>query len=194
MGSGAYVYWVVAADVRRAAYSPDMSQKLPEPAKQTSDTKTLFLDYLDYYRATVAAKLEGLTEAEMRSSRLPSGWAPLELVKHLVFMEQRWLRWGFAAEQVPEPWGDNDEEGRWYVDRDQSAEGLLAALAEGGRRTRDIVERAALDARSAIGGRFRSPQEAPALVWILFHVLQEYARHAGHLDIARELADGATGE
>ncbi len=176
------------------AYSLTMTPKLPEPGKHTSDTKALFLDYLDYYRATVAAKLEGLSETELRTSRLPSGWTPLELIKHLVFMERRWLRWGFTAEPVSDPWGDNDAQGRWYVGPDESAQELLAALTEGGRRMRQIVERAELGASSAVGGRFQSAQEAPALVWILFHVLQEYARHAGHLDIARELTDGSVGE
>jgi hypothetical protein len=37
----------------------------------------------------------------VRASRLPSGWTPLEVLKHLVYMEQRWLRWGFYAEQLP---------------------------------------------------------------------------------------------
>lgn len=167
---------------------------LPEPDKGTSDTKVLFLDYLDYYRSVVATKLDGLSDAELRSSRLPSGWTPIELLKHLVFMERRWLRWGFAAEPVPAPWGDNDDEGRWRVDSNESVDALIAALHDGGQHTRQVVERADLDARSGIGGRFTSPPEAPALVWVLFHVLQEYARHAGHLDIARELADGTTGE
>ncbi len=171
-----------------------MTPKLPEPGQGTSDPKALFLDYLDYYRETVTAKLDGLTEDEMRTSSVPSGWTPLELVKHLVFMERRWLRWGFAAEPVSEPWGDNDAQGCWYVGPDESAQDLFVALADGGRRTRQIVERTQLSAPSAVGGRFRSPEEAPALVWVLFHVLQEYARHAGHLDIARELTDGTTGE
>jgi hypothetical protein len=63
----------------------------------------------------IARKLNGLTEAELRSSHLPSGWTPLELLKHLVHMEARWLRWGFMAEQLPQPWGDEDESGRWHV-------------------------------------------------------------------------------
>lgn len=171
-----------------------MTPRLPEPSKANVDTKTLFLDYLDYYRAAIAAKLDGLSETELRNSRLPSGWTPLELVKHLVFMERRWLQWGFAAEQVSDPWGDNDAQGNWYVGPDESAHALITALHEGGQRTRQIVEPADLDASSAVGGRFQSGEEAPALVWVLFHVLQEYARHAGHLDIARELVDGTTGE
>ncbi len=189
----AFVYRVVAADGRSAAYSLTMTS-LPEPAKGTSDTKALFLDYLDYYRSVVATKLEGLNDVELRSSRLPSGWTPIELLKHLVFMERRWLRWGFAAEPVTEPWGDNDDDGRWRVESNESVDTLLAALHDGGQQTRRLVQQVDVDAPSAVGGRFRSPEEAPALVWVLFHVLQEYARHAGHLDIVRELADGTTGE
>jgi Protein of unknown function (DUF664) len=45
-----------------------------------------------------------------------------------------------------------------------------------------------------VGGRFADGDRRPTLAWVLFHVLQEYARHAGHLDIARELLDGTTGE
>jgi hypothetical protein len=168
--------------------------RLPEPAKGTPDTKALFLDYLDYYRATIESKLAGLSEPELRRSRLPSGWTPLQLLKHLVFMERRWLRWGFSAEPMAEPFGEDDAQGSWYVGSGESAVELIAALHEGGRRTRQIVEAAELSAPSAVGGRFPSPEEAPPLVWVLFHVLQEYARHAGHLDIVRELSDGATGE
>ncbi len=43
-------------------------------------------------------------------------------------------------------------------------------------------------------GRFKTPDEAPPLARILFHLLHEYARHVGHLDIARELIDGSKGE
>jgi hypothetical protein len=51
-------------------------------------------------------------------------------------------------------------------------------------------------ARSVVdpGGRFAAPADAPALSWIMVHVLQEYARHVGHLDIVREPLDGVVGE
>lgn len=68
----------------------------------------------------------------------------------------------------------------------------FAFLLEQGNRTREIVSRADLADRAPEGPRFEA--EPPALSWILFHVLQEYARHAGHLDIVREMADGDTGE
>jgi uncharacterized damage-inducible protein DinB len=164
------------------------------PDDQLSDTSDLHLAWLDYYRETVERKLAGLSEEELRTSCLPSGWSPLELLKHLVFMERRWLRWGFMAEQVEDPWGDSGaEDGPWRLAPGDNLDDLLAALRAGGERTREIVT-GDLSAKGAIGGRFGAEGEPPTLNWILFHVLQEYARHTGHLDVVRELADGATGE
>jgi uncharacterized protein DUF664 len=51
---------------------------------------------------------------ELRTSRLPSGWAPLELLKHLVHVERRWLVWGFEGEPVDDPWAD-ERDGRRHV-------------------------------------------------------------------------------
>ena len=169
-----------------------MSRAFPEPGP-AHDVPELFLTYLDYYRATVAEKVTGLTEEQLRSSRLPSGWSPIELVKHLAFMERRWLVWGFLGEQVEEPWGDQ-RDGRWHVVPEESLDSLLAALHAGGERTRAIVGEATLSQAARLGGRFAEGSEPPTLVTVLFHVLQEYARHAGHLDVARELADGYVGE
>jgi uncharacterized damage-inducible protein DinB len=174
-----------------------MAKRLAKPPQALGDTKLLFLAYLDQYRSIIADKLAGLSDNDLRNSRLPSGWTPIELLKHLVFMERRWFRWGFAAEQVDAPWGDNRDgvrEAPWYVGPDERVEDLIAALDAGGERTREIVESADLTALAAPGGRFDEDGPRPTLNWILFHVFQEYARHAGHLDIARELADGRTGE
>jgi len=167
-----------------------------KPGRELSDPKELLLGFLDYYRSVIARKIEGLSDQDLRTSRLPSGWAPLELVKHLVFMEQRWLRWGFRAEQVPDPHGDTDQAGRWRAGPGESAAALIATLLATGERTRAIVAEAELADVSASGGRFTEDEARPrpTLAWILAYVLQEYARHAGHLDIARELIDGATGE
>ena len=71
-----------------------------EPSKTITDPKELLLGYLDYYRAALLAKLEGLSEDDLRATRLPSGWSPLEMFNHLIHMERRWLEWGFAGRQV----------------------------------------------------------------------------------------------
>ena len=165
-----------------------------EPRHDLADPKLLLLDFLDYYRVVVGRKVVGLAPQELTRSPLPSGWTPLQLLKHLVFMEERWVRWGFAAEPVPHPWGDQDEDGRWQVGPEETVDALLAAMDLAGARTREIASRANLEDRAAVGGRFATAADCPTLGWILHHVLQEYARHAGHLDVARELIDGTVGE
>ncbi|WP_427886720.1 DinB family protein [Kribbella sp. GL6] len=166
-----------------------------KPGREVSDTIELHLQYLDRYRGIISAKLTGLSDADLRSSRLPSGWTPLELLKHLIFMERRWLRWGFTAEQVEHPWGDSADnpDGRWTLAPEDTLDGLLAQLHAGGEFTRQVVSGRDPAESASAGGRFGT-DDRPTLNWILFHVLQEYARHAGHLDVARELVDGATGE
>jgi hypothetical protein len=173
-----------------------MTNQVHKPDRQVGDQKELLLGFLDYYRSVIARKIEGLSDEQLRASPLPSGWAPLELVKHLMFMERRWLRWGFVAEQIPDPYGDQDQAGHWRAEPGENAGALIAALIASGERTRSIVAGAALADVSASGGRFTEAdgRPRPTLAWILTYVLQEYARHAGHLDVARELIDGATGE
>jgi hypothetical protein len=163
----------------------------PSPTQPAASTTEVFLRYLDFFRASVVAKLDGLDETQLRTSLLPSGWTPLELLKHLAAMEQRWLVWGFAGEDVGDPWYDQRD--RWYTGPDDDLHSLVARLHAGGRRTREIAESHALSDVGRPGPRWDGG-EPPALERVLFHVLQEYARHAGHLDIFRELVDGDTGE
>lgn len=171
----------------RTAHKPDRSE---------ADPAALLLDFLDYYRSAVDRKIQGLSPAELHTSRLPSDWSPLQLLKHLVYMERRWLVWGFLAKPIPAPHGDENAEGHWQALPEDTAPDLLAALHAGGDRTREIVQRHELTDMARTGGRFQETdaQPAPTLAWILCYVLQEYARHCGHLDVARELADGSTGE
>jgi uncharacterized damage-inducible protein DinB len=164
----------------------------PEPGS-TSDLRGLLLDYLDYFRGAVAGKLEGLDDEELRTSMVPSGWTPAGLVNHLVNVERRWLRWGFLGERLEDPWRDSSPDGGWVVPEASVTE-LAALLDQAGVRTRSIVESHGLTETSSLTGRFRDADTAPQLQWILLHLVQEYARHAGHLDIARELVDGAAGE
>lgn len=171
-----------------------MSEPFPEPTIPASSRTEVFLRYLDYFQARVTDKLEALPAAEWRRTRLPSGWTPLELLKHLAYVELRWLRWGFAGEDVDEPWGDDGPEGRWHVPGSQSAADVREFFLAQCENSRRIAGAAQLQDIAAGGGRFDAQDPPPALSWILFHVLQEYARHAGQLDVVREFADGSVGE
>jgi hypothetical protein len=166
-----------------------------EPPETVADPRELLVGYLDYYRAAVLRKLDGMSEVELRGSRLPSGWSPLALLRHLAFVERRWFRWGFAAESVEPVFGDRDPDTHTFtVGADESAEDVRAFYLDECARSREIVARAALSDRAASGAGFNPPDDHPALAWILFHMLSEYARHVGQLDVVRELADGVTGE
>ncbi|MDT0345981.1 DinB family protein [Streptomyces litchfieldiae] len=168
---------------------------ITEPPKTLGDPKDLLTAYLDYYRAVILEKLAGLDEDELRGSRLPTGWTPLQLVWHLAHVERRWLVWGLLGENVPDPWGDRGPDERWAVPEGMTAAEVFARFEEQCARSREIVAGAELtDVPPASSKRFEEGTPLPALSWILFHLLQEYARHAGHLDIVRELADGTVPE
>jgi hypothetical protein len=113
-----------------------VSLPFPEPAIAVSSRAEVFLGYLDYFRSRLVSKLEALPGGELRRSRLPSGWTPIELLKHVAHDELRWLEWRFEGRPVADPWGE-DRDGRWYVAADETLEALVAALhAQAARRGR----------------------------------------------------------
>jgi uncharacterized damage-inducible protein DinB len=167
----------------------------PEPSETLTDPRELLLGYLDWYREAILRKLDGLPEEELRRSRLPSGWTPLALLRHLTGVERRWLRWGFAGERVGDPEIEfHGPEDSWHVGPDETVEQVRAEYLAEVESSRRILAGAGLQDMPGPGTAFNPTEQHPALVWILFHLLQEYARHAGHLDVVRELADGTVGE
>jgi uncharacterized damage-inducible protein DinB len=169
-----------------------MTMPFPSPTTPASGQTEVFLRYLDYFRETVLSKVSALPDDELRRSRLPSGWTPLELLKHLRFVELRWIEWGFQGRAVDEPWGDRRDD-RWYVAPDETRDSLVAALRAQGAHTATVVAATELTTVGAPGPRWDGAAPAP-LERVLFHLLQEYARHLGHLDVVVELAGGPVGE
>ena len=170
-----------------------------EPPKDGPPGNERWIGYLDWVRSDLVDGVLGLSYEDQRTPRVPSGWTPLELLSHVLHMEQRWFVWGFLGEQVDEPWGDwnvdepwladdSDEtrpRARWSVAPESTAVSLMQQLHQVSERTREVLRQHPLDGRAASGGRFA--ENPPTLEWICFHVLAEYARHAGHLDIVVEL-------
>jgi len=164
----------------------------PEPTVPASSRSEVFLRYLEYFRSRLVRKLAGLPASELTGSRLPSGWTPIELIKHLQYVEMRWLEWGFEGRDVADPWGDS-QDGHWHVADDETLDGLIAALAAQAERSREVIEAHDLADIGRPGDRWDG-DDPPPLERILFHLLQEYARHVGQLDIVAELAGGQVGE
>jgi hypothetical protein len=171
-----------------------------EPGRHTPAGAERWIGYLDWLREETLATVLGLPAEERRTTRLPSGWTPVELLSHLLHMEQRWFVWGFLGEPVEAPWGDWDvadpgavpddavPQPRWAVPDDVTADDLAERLRRVGARTAAILRDHPLDTLAAVGGRFAA--DPPTLEWTCFHVLVEYARHAGHLDVVTELGRG----
>jgi len=164
----------------------------PTPSAPAGSRAEVFLRYLDYFRSRLIAKTAALGPDEARRSRLPSGWTPLELVKHLRYVERRWLEWGFLGRAVSDPWGDH-EDGRWRVGDGEAIDDLIGQLRAQGERTTAIVSAHDLAEIGQPGERWGGADPA-SLERVLFHLVQEYARHVGHLDIVAELAGGQPGE
>jgi uncharacterized damage-inducible protein DinB len=172
--------------------SKDPMPTFPSPTAPAASRTEVHLRYLDYFRAVLLAKLDGLPPHELRSSRLPSRWTPLELLKHLTHVEARWLEWGFEGRDIGDPWSDQCD-GRWHVPAEEHLIDLVEALRAQALRSRAVVEAHGLDEVGQPGERWDG--EPPAtLERVLLHLIQEYARHVGHLDVVRELVDGRVGE
>jgi uncharacterized damage-inducible protein DinB len=169
-----------------------VSEPFPEATIPAASRTEVFLRYLDYFRSRVTSKLEALPAAELRRTRLPSGWTPLQLLKHLRYVELRWLEWGFDGQAVADPWGEGAGD-RWYVADDETLATLLAGLRDQAERSRAIVEAHDLDDVGKPGERWDGADPA-TLERVLFHLVQEYARHLGQLDIVTELAVGLSEE
>ena len=170
-----------------------------EPEAAVRDEASGFATYLSFLRESISEAVLALSPEEQRTTRLASGWTPIELLSHVLHMERRWFVWGFLSEQVAEPWGDwnrdepwdgpeDGQEPRWQVPADVTAESLAERLREVGARTTQVFAEHDLDEVAPPSLRWDHTDGTPSLRWICFHVLHEYARHAGHLDIAVELA------
>ncbi|MEU8495040.1 acetyltransferase [Pseudonocardia alni] len=166
--------------------------RLPEPSDPASSTTALLLGYVDFYRDRVLARYAALPVADRTTGRLPSGWSPAELLHHLSCMERRWLEWGFVDADLPDPWADHVD-GRWALPPGVGADDVVAALSAQGLRTREIAESVGPGAAGLPSGRWAGAPPA-TIERTLLHVVQEYARHLGHLDVVVELATGSTGE
>ena len=164
----------------------------PSPTISVATRAEIFTGYLDYFRSRLVSKLQSIPPDSLRTSMLPSGWTPIELLKHLRYVERRWLEWGFEGRHVPEPWGDA-QDGRWHVGPQETLADLVAALHGQAATTATIVAAHDLAEIGQPGERWDGAAPA-SLERVLFHLLQEYARHLGHLDIVAELAGGTTGQ
>ena len=152
------------------------------PPKLVGDERSTLLALYAYQRDSLVRKLDQVSEEDARRALVPSGTSLLWLVKHCTGAEARWFLDRFAA-SAPPPEADA------LTDSDTIAS-VVAAYESMWSRITGIVAEHGLDEPAR---RMPDGEDSVNLRWILMHLLEETARHAGHADILREQVDGATG-
>ena len=152
--------------------------------------------YLDYQRETILSTTDGLTKAQLARRLPPSELSLAGLLYHLSLVEEDWLEVRFAGLPDRDPWGrvdwSADPDWEFRTATDVEPEELQSRYREACERSRHVVSEAAgldqLSVKALRDGRRFS------LRWVLLHLIEETARHAGHADLLRESIDGKVGE
>ncbi len=165
-----------------------------DDAPDSLDERAILIRFLDYARDTVHAKCAGLSEADARRAPLPG--SPLTtisgLVSHLRWVECWWIDATLLGGVIDAPWTDEDPDREFRIAVEVPLAQLLAEYRAACDRHRELV--AALDLDTPSRGELGWRTEPVTLRWVLFHLVEETARHNGHIDILRELADGTRGK
>ena len=156
---------------------------LRPPSLDTTERETLKA-FLDYLRECLVRKLDGLEERDARRPMVPSGTNLLGLVQHATAGEHYWFEHVFRGV------GEEPDFGM-EVPVDRGVDDVVADFRAAVRRSGEVLgDCRDLEQRAARGVSGREPH---TMRWILLHLVEEYARHAGHADILREQIDGTTG-
>jgi uncharacterized damage-inducible protein DinB len=175
----------------------------PEPSRQPgqldlrigppnfASEREMLRAFLDYHRATLAMKCEGLTDEQLRQRPMPpSTLTLLGLVRHLAEVERTWFRRVFEDNAAPMLWSDTtDFQAAYDASGSSRAEAFPVWEAETANSRRVEREAESLDA----AGYQPRWEEEVSLRMVMVHVLLEYGRHNGHADFLREGIDGTVG-
>ena len=158
---------------------------MPVPFEGPPSERDGLAMFLGEQRAALLRKLAGLTEEQARSRPTASSFCMLTLVKHVAFTERRWFQLEVARRKVPGLWPPPDDRELRIEDGDTVAS--VRALYESIIAENEEILASVDDLDSL------SPATGLNRRWVLLHLIEEVARHAGHADIIRESIDGLTG-
>jgi Protein of unknown function (DUF664) len=158
------------------------------PGRLASDELRLQLDFLQFLRATAVNKVAGLPAELAAATPLPSSprMSALGVVKHLTAVERWWLCIEAGGADLPSLWAGTPDPS-WDLTPDDTPASVVAAYRAEWARAEKALGGLGPDDRSRRRSEF-------TVRWVVAHVVQETARHVGHLDVLRELADGEVGE
>lgn len=157
------------------------------PERQTLEA------FLDYYRQAIIRKAGGVSEADARRKLVSSETTLGGIVKHLRWVEQGWFQRTLGripSDRLPEvPWTDDDPDADFRMEPGETLDQLLSEYREQCESSRRTAAEHTLDGAVPHGALGEV-----SLRWIYVHMIEETARHAGHVDILREQIDGTTGD
>jgi uncharacterized damage-inducible protein DinB len=174
---------------------------MPALARPVTDERSALREYLAYHQSAFFAVSYGLTDEQARSTPTVSALSIGGLVKHATGMQRTWMaRVAAAPGAPPKDPRPFEQISREFADQhvmrpDETLAGLLDAFKAQNATTLRLVESADLDAAVPVPRDipwFPKDQRAWSVRWVILHVINELARHAGHADIIRETIDGAT--
>ncbi|MEV2274867.1 DinB family protein [Nocardiopsis sp. NPDC049922] len=176
------------SDITDPATATPLPARLDPP--KAADERTMLTTWLDWHRATVRRKCAGLAPHLTGAAPLPT--SPLMtvggIVSHLRWVEAYWFETVMLNQPDRAPYSAEDPDAEFRVGAQRPLDELLDAYDAQCSRSREIA------ARLELGTTARNAHRQVTLRWVLLHMLEETARHNGHLDVLRELADGVTGE
>jgi uncharacterized damage-inducible protein DinB len=166
-----------------------MTTSVPRPMLVTTGSEREILDaWLDFHRSVVIGKVSGVDAAAASRRHVPSQTTLAGLVRHLAVTEREWFQQTVAGKLPASGEGPEDPDTSWDVDENEDLQGLVQAYEDECARSRAVAAERGLDEVVV------HPQLGEVSVrWVLVHVIEETARHAGHADILRELTDGSIG-
>ena len=167
-----------------------MTDERADPPFEADERATLTA-FLDFQRATLALKCEGLTDDQLRERAVaPSGLSLLGLVRHMAEVERNWFRPVLGGEEMAGIFAPGLD---WEASFREVA---TADVAEAFRLWRAECDnaRALVAAAPSFDVRGFRLSGYVSLRWVMTHMIEEYARHNGHADLLRERLDGSTGE
>lgn len=160
-------------------------------APYRANEKDTLLGFLQFARETIVQKCNGLNDEQLQLTPTVSSMSLLGMVKHLTIVERYWFQGVFLDADVDLPWSEEDADGDWRTNEDDTSAAALEAYIAECKISDKIVRDHELERLAAWA---LSAEEARSLRWILVHMIQETARHCGHADILREAIDGETGD
>jgi uncharacterized damage-inducible protein DinB len=150
--------------------------------------KAMLKAFLDWYRDTVIRKVSGLSKEQASRHLVATPTSLLGIVKHLAYVERGWFQRGMMGRDLPVPWTKEDPDADMRIGAEETVDGIIGFYREAIAESNRIIDAHNLDDVS------RNRQDPMTLRWIMMHMLEETARHAGHCDILREQTDGLVGE